>query len=60
MLIFLVIKNFYVLEFKNCVVNFDKNENKNLIKKIHNVQIESNLARRPGQITYVMCRHFAQ
>ena len=60
MLIFLVIKNFYVLEFKNNVVNFDKNENKNLIKKIHNVQIESNLARRPSQIIYVMCRHFAQ
>ena len=28
-----VVKNVYVLEFNNCVCEFDKNENKNLTKK---------------------------
>ena len=28
-----VVKNFYVLEFNNCVCKFDKNKNKNLLKK---------------------------
>ena len=33
MLIF-VVKNVYVLEFNNCVCKFDKNNNKNLNKKM--------------------------
>ena len=28
-----VVKHFYVLEFNNCVCKFDKNKNKNLLKK---------------------------
>ena len=28
-----VVKNFYILEFNNCVCKFDKNKNKNLFKK---------------------------
>ena len=28
-----VVKNFYVLEFNNCVCKFDKNKNQNLLKK---------------------------
>ena len=28
-----VVKNFYVLEFSNCVCKFDKNKNKKLLKK---------------------------
>ena len=28
-----VVKNFYVLEFNNCVCKFDKNKNENLFKK---------------------------
>ena len=31
-----VVKNFYVLEFNNCVCKFDKNKNKNLLKKKKN------------------------
>ena len=36
-----VVKNFYVLEFNNCVCKFDKNKNENLLKKENVIEVNT-------------------
>ena len=41
-LTFFFVKNFYVLQLNNCVCKFDKNKNKNLLKKKDKKKIVAN------------------